>query len=54
MVNGKLNSEVVIAGRRIGAGHEPYIIAEAGINHNGELDKVFDDWSSQTSWSRCC
>jgi sialic acid synthase SpsE len=29
--------EIVINGRPIGAGHPPFIIAEAGINHNGVL-----------------
>jgi sialic acid synthase SpsE len=29
--------EIVINGRRIGARHPPFIIAEAGINHNGVL-----------------
>lgn len=29
---------VEIAGRWIGPGHAPFLIAEAGVNHNGELD----------------
>jgi len=29
--------EILIGGRPVGSGHPPYIIAEAGINHNGEL-----------------
>ena len=31
-------SEIEIAGRRIGAGHPCFIIAEAGVNHNGSLE----------------
>lgn len=30
-----------IAGRRIGAGASCYVIAEAGVNHFGELDKAY-------------
>jgi sialic acid synthase SpsE len=33
--------EITIAGHRIGPQHPPFIIAEAGINHNGERDKAF-------------
>ncbi len=32
--------EISIGTRRIGPGHAPFIIAEAGINHNGELAKA--------------
>jgi len=32
--------EIMIGGRAIGTGHEPFIVAEAGINHNGELEKA--------------
>src|SRR5579863_3259108 len=38
----KLTPEIVIGGRQIGRGHAPFIIAEAGINHNGELTKAMD------------
>jgi N-acetylneuraminate synthase len=35
-------------GRKIGAGHQVYIIAEIGINHNGsvEIAKKLIDWAS--------
>ncbi len=29
-----------IAGRRIGADHAPYVLAEVGINHEGDFDKA--------------
>jgi len=32
--------EIKIAGRGIGAEHPPFIVAEAGINHNGNLDRA--------------
>jgi N,N'-diacetyllegionaminate synthase len=30
--------ELAIAGRKLGDAHPPFIVAEAGINHNGKLD----------------
>lgn len=33
-----MNSTVEIGGRRVGDGHPVYVIAEIGINHNGELE----------------
>jgi N-acetylneuraminate synthase len=32
--------EINIGGRRIGDGHPTYIVAEAGINHNGDIDQA--------------
>jgi sialic acid synthase SpsE/protoporphyrinogen oxidase len=37
----KQNKVVEIAGRKIGDGYPPFIIAEAGMNHNGSLDLAF-------------
>ncbi len=34
--------EIVFAGRPVGDGHPPFIIAEAGLNHNGELAKAIE------------
>lgn len=31
-------NEIMIKNRKIGEGHKPFIIAEAGINHNGSTD----------------
>lgn len=33
-------SDVMIGGRAVGTSHAPFIVAEAGINHNGELEKA--------------
>lgn len=33
-----MNREIIIGGRPIGDGHPTYIVAEIGINHNGDLD----------------
>jgi len=35
-------TELSIGNRKIGAGHPPFVIAEVGINHNGELDKALE------------
>ena len=32
--------EIVIAGRRVGAGHPPYIVCEISANHNGSLERA--------------
>jgi N-acetylneuraminate synthase len=33
-------TEITIAGRAIGPGHPPYVIAELSANHNGKLDQA--------------
>jgi len=32
--------EIIIAGRKIGPGHPPFVIAELSANHNGSLDRA--------------
>ena len=46
----KLNSAVTIGNRVIGGGNRAYIVAEAGLNHNGSLDiaKKLIDKAKQT------
>jgi len=34
--------DIVIAGRKVGRGQAPFIVAEAGVNHNGELLKALE------------
>lgn len=36
-----MTNEIIIAGRKIGIGLKPYIIAEMSANHNGSLDRGF-------------
>jgi N-acetylneuraminate synthase len=36
-----MKQEIIISGKKIGKGHPCYIIAEAGVNHNGQLDLAF-------------
>jgi pseudaminic acid synthase len=33
-------TEIAIAGRKIGAGHPPYVICELSANHNGSLERA--------------
>jgi pseudaminic acid synthase len=35
-----VSTEIEIAGRRIGEGHEPFVICELSGNHNGDLDRA--------------
>ena len=35
-----MNPHIEIAGRRIGPGHEPFVICELSGNHNGSLDRA--------------
>lgn len=35
-----MNCEIEIAGRKIGPDHPPYVMAEIGINHEGEVEKA--------------
>jgi sialic acid synthase SpsE/protoporphyrinogen oxidase len=37
-LNIKLNTEVILDGTTVGDANPPYIIAEAGLNHNGDLN----------------
>lgn len=37
-----MSSSVQIGSRRIGAGYPVYVIAEIGINHNGQLSMALD------------
>jgi sialic acid synthase SpsE len=37
-----MGREVRIGDRLVGDGQEPFVVAEVGINHNGELDKAFE------------
>lgn len=37
-----MTREIEIAGRRIGPGHQPYVIAEISANHQGRLERALD------------
>jgi sialic acid synthase SpsE len=36
-----VSKELTFGKRVVGAGHPAFVIAEAGVNHNGELDLAF-------------
>jgi N,N'-diacetyllegionaminate synthase len=36
-----MSNSIIIAGKKLAQGCAPFIVAEAGINHNGELEKAF-------------
>jgi pseudaminic acid synthase len=36
-----MSNEISIAGRKIGAAHPPYVIAEMSANHNGNIETAF-------------
>jgi hypothetical protein len=36
-----VSREIVIASRRVGAGHRPYIVAELSANHLGGIERAF-------------
>jgi sialic acid synthase SpsE len=38
----KAMREIEIAGRRLGAGHPPYIVCELSANHNGRLERALE------------
>jgi N,N'-diacetyllegionaminate synthase len=38
----KTQREIIIGDRPIGPGHPPFVIAEVGINHNGEMAKAIE------------
>jgi N-acetylneuraminate synthase len=40
LTNEKRTAEVAIGNRLVGDGHPSYIIAEIGINHNGDIDQA--------------
>lgn len=37
-----MNPQVVIAGRAVGEGCDPFVVAEVGINHNGNLERALE------------
>jgi sialic acid synthase SpsE len=37
-----VNPQVIIGERAVGVGAEPFVVAEVGINHNGELERALE------------
>lgn len=37
-----MNPQVIIGERAVGVGAEPFVVAEVGINHNGELERALE------------
>lgn len=40
-MNTPADKEILIGNRKVGSSHPPLVIAEIGINHNGDLDEAF-------------
>jgi N-acetylneuraminate synthase len=40
-MQGSVSATINIAGRAIGQGHQPYVIAELSGNHNGDIERAF-------------
>ena len=36
-----MDQEIIIAGRKIGRKHPPYLIAELSANHNGDIERAY-------------
>ena len=36
-----MSPEVIIAGRKIGRAHPPFVVAELSANHNGSIEMAF-------------
>ncbi len=49
-----MTKEIEIAGRKIGANHPPYIIAELSANHNGSLDRALEIITSAKACGADC
>ena len=46
-MQGSVSATINIAGRAIGQGHQPYVIAELSGNHNGDIERAFRQmWQS--------
>lgn len=42
MEAGQLNRQIQLGDRKVGAGLAPFVVAEVGINHNGELERALE------------